>query len=259
MRLIRSNSGNAAHEMVVFQVTYARNNPTKAQLTGQQFIKKFTLFTQRWYDWVCHGPGKSWVFRTRRVFDIRPTLRPQIVNVADTIKKELPRQSIKERPELELDLMNSPGNYHEFINPKYGEESIDPFTYRFHWLENATVEKLQPYLNLTNQYPEYFARVEKATLVTKGKREVTCPGIMGARNEKIFHLYLKCDPRIQIGENLKKYIYTRVKRILELLTENDYVIDVKNLQLRLQFWRKSECDWQLKLGESLTEEIKKIY
>jgi hypothetical protein len=254
MRLIRSNSGNAAHEMVVFRVTYDRNH-TKAQLTGQQFIEKVKLF--------CHEPGKSWVFCTPRALSrsaIRPIMRLQVVNVAQTINKELSTQSIKGRSELKLDLMNAPEIHHDFINLRFWEDSTDPFTYRFHRLEEAAMQKLQRYIDLTDQYPDYFARVENATLVTetKGRSDVTCLGIIGARNEKDLPLFRACDKRIKVGKDLKKYIYTRVKKITELLTENGYVLDDQDLERHLQFWRKSER-YQLKLGESLTERIKEIY
>ncbi len=259
MRLIRSNSGNVAHEMAIFSVTYSPN-PDKKQLTGQQLIEKVAFFAQRSYDWVYHGPWKSydWVFRTPRARS--GPARVQIVNVAQNINTELPTQSIEGRPRLMLDLMNAPEKYHEFSDLDFGNVSTDPFIYRFHRLEKAEMQKLQRYIDLTNQYPEHFARVEKATLVTetKGKGEVTCPGIISARNNNIFPLFLKCDSRIKVGEDLGKCIYARVKNITELLTKIDYIIDFENLQQRLQFWRGSE-QIQLKLGESLIERIKEIY
>ncbi len=174
MRPIRSNSGNAAHEMAVessversvgrsvesslpetllnsdlqssspcgihvFRVTYDCN--PKAQLTGQQFIENVKLFTQRW---VCHGPGKSWVFCTPRALSRSGQItRLQVVNVADTIKNELPTQSIKGRSELKLDLMNAPEIHHDFINLSFSNDSTDPFIYRFHRLEEAAMQKLQ--------------------------------------------------------------------------------------------------------------------
>lgn len=254
MRLIRSNSGNAAHEMAVFIVTYDLN-PTKPQLTGQQFIENFKLFTQRW---VCHGPGKSWVFCTPRALSRSdPIKRLQVVNVAQTINNELPTQSIEGRSELKLDLMNAPEIHHDFINLGFSNNSTDPFIYRFHRLEEAAMQKLQRYIDLTDQYPDYFARVENATLVTetKGRSDVTCPGIIGARNQKDLPLFRKCDKRMKVGKDLKKYIYIRVKKITGLLTENGYVLDDQDLERHLQIWRNSGR-YQLKLGESLTERIK---
>lgn len=263
MHLIRLNSGNVAHEMAVFSVTYVLNSDKK-QLTGQQFIEKVAFIAQRSYDWVCHRPWKSydWVFRTPRALPVRATrtARAQIVNVAPNNRTEIPTQSIEGRPLLMLDLMNAPEKYHEFSDLEFVKVSTDPFIYRFHRLEKAEMQKLQRYIDLTNQYPEHFAHVEKATLVTetKGKGEVTCPGIISARNDNIFPLFLRCDHRMKVGEDLKKYIYTQVREITELLTKIDYIIDFENLQQRLQFWRGSER-MQLKLGESLTERIKEIY
>lgn len=238
--------------MAVFLSSYDPN-PTKAPLTGKRIIEFGTMITKRLFGKVSRKPWRS----PRRTRDLKGRLIIHHFEIPQFVERKGSTQWIKGRTELKSDTLNNSAEDHDFLTLDYLKESLDPFIYRFQKLNWKGQEKLRQYIDLTNQHPEYFARMKEATLVTEtGDSTVECDGIMGARNDIRLPLFLICDKRLKIRKALKEYIYTRAKKIIELLTKNGYVVNDQNLEQHLHFWRIS-TRYDLRLGESLGRSIKK--